>query len=110
MVPRSGSPYTLAVRVRDGREHSLGKLNHPGDFQAVTAAARALFEGAVDVTLMHFDAAVNGPEKMDAWEDFAEVVARHLGCWDEAAFERLTKQVKETMVAVYLGHRPVLVP
>lgn len=30
---------------------SLGKLNHPGDFQAVTAAARALFEGAVDLTL-----------------------------------------------------------
>ena len=24
---------------------SLGKLNHPGDFQAVAASARALFEG-----------------------------------------------------------------
>lgn len=47
---------------------SLGKLNHPGDFQAVTAAARALFEGAVDVTLMHYDAGAFPTEKMDAWE------------------------------------------
>ena len=52
---------------------SLAKLNHPGDFQAVTAAARALFEGAVDVTLMHFDAANFSPEKMDAWEDSAKL-------------------------------------
>ncbi len=52
---------------------SLGKLNHPGDFQAVTAAARSLFEGAVDVTLMHFDEASFSPEKMDAWEDSAKL-------------------------------------
>lgn len=52
---------------------SLDKMNHPGDFQAVTAAARALFEGAVDVTLMHFDSASNGPEKMAAWELSAKV-------------------------------------
>ncbi len=47
---------------------SLDKLNHPGDFQAVAAAARALFEGAVDVTLMHFASTSQSPEKMDAWE------------------------------------------
>ncbi len=51
---------------------SLGKLNHPGDFQAVTASARALFEGAVDVTLMHFDPANFSPQKMDAWESSAK--------------------------------------
>ena len=52
---------------------SIAKLDHPGDFQAVTAGARAIFEGAVDVTLMHFDAASNGPEKMDAWENSAKL-------------------------------------
>lgn len=52
---------------------SIGKLNHPGDFQAVTAAARALFEGAVDVTLMHFDPKTFAPAKMDAWEDSAKL-------------------------------------
>jgi len=52
---------------------SLMKLTHPGDFQAVTAGARALFEGAVDVTLMRFDQAANGPEKMDAWEQSAKL-------------------------------------
>ncbi len=36
----------------------------------------------------------------------AGVVARHLGCWDEAAFRRLAEQVKEARVAVYLGHHP----
>ena len=62
---------------------SLAKLNHPGDFQAVTAAARALFEGAVDVTLLHYDPATFPPERMDAWQDsaklkHAETVARYL--------------------------------
>jgi hypothetical protein len=52
---------------------SIAKLNHPGDFQAVTAGARAIFEGAVDVTLMHFDPTGNGPEKMDAWENSAKL-------------------------------------
>jgi hypothetical protein len=52
---------------------SLMKLTHPGDFQGVTAGARALFEGALDVTLMHFDQATNGPEKMDAWENSAKL-------------------------------------
>ncbi len=52
---------------------SIGKLDHPGDFQAVTAGARAIFEGAVDVTLMHFDATANGPERMDAWEESAKL-------------------------------------
>jgi hypothetical protein len=52
---------------------SLDKLNHPGDFQAVTAGARSLFEGAVDVTLVHFDPAKFSPAKMDAWEDSAKL-------------------------------------
>jgi len=42
--------------------HSLGKLDGPADFQAVTAATRALFEGALDVTLMHFDARIRTRE------------------------------------------------
>lgn len=52
---------------------SIAKLDHPGDFQAVTAGARSIFEGAVDVTLMHFDPTGNGPEKMDAWENSAKL-------------------------------------
>jgi hypothetical protein len=52
---------------------SLGKLNHPADFQAVAAAARALFEGAVDVTLMHFDPSSHNPDKMGAWEESAKL-------------------------------------
>jgi hypothetical protein len=53
---------------------SLAKLNDPGgDFQAITSAARSVFESAVDVTLMHFDGSANGPEKMDAWEDSAKL-------------------------------------
>jgi hypothetical protein len=63
-----GVTFQVQLLRAIGWLRSLDKLNHPGDFQAVTAAARALFEGAVDVTLMHFDAASNGPEKMDAWE------------------------------------------
>ena len=62
---------------------SILKLNHPGDFQAITAGARALFEGAVDVTLLHFDPATHNPDMMNAWEDsaklkHAETVARYL--------------------------------
>lgn len=53
---------------------SLAKLDDPGnDFQAITSAARSVFESAVDVTLMHFDGSANGPEKMDAWEDSAKL-------------------------------------
>jgi hypothetical protein len=52
---------------------SIGKLDHPGDFQAVTAGARAVFEGAVDVTLMHFNPGAFGPERMDAWEESAKL-------------------------------------
>ncbi|ACL65871.1 hypothetical protein A2cp1_2533 [Anaeromyxobacter dehalogenans 2CP-1] len=53
---------------------SLAKLDDPGnDFQAITSAARSVFESAVDVTLMHFDGSANGPEKMDGWEDSAKL-------------------------------------
>jgi hypothetical protein len=82
------SPHGVVFQVQMLRAiawlRSLAKLNDPGDFQAVTAAARALFEGAVDVTLMHFDPGSHSPEKMDAWEDsaklkHAQTMARHLG-------------------------------
>ena len=47
---------------------SLNKLNHPGDFQAVAAGARSLYEIAVDNTLLllHPD---ESWEKMKAWEE-----------------------------------------
>lgn len=85
---RAGSvPLGLAFQrqlVRAvGWLRSLDKLNHPGDFQAVTAGARALFEGAVDVTLMHFDPSNFSPEMMNPWDDSAkfknaETVVRYL--------------------------------
>lgn len=82
------------------------KLTHPGDFQAVTAGARALFEGAVDVTLMHFDGANNGPEKMDAWEQSAKL--KHA----ETAAEYLTSSgrqpdsAEQMMVSYATRERP----
>lgn len=54
---------------------TLWKLDEPGDFQAVTVASRTLFEIAVDLTIMHFDAKANPPAKMDAWEDSAKLKA-----------------------------------
>lgn len=78
---------------------SLAKLDHPGDFQAVTAAARAVFESAVDVTLMHFDPTANGAEKLDAWEESAKLkhaqnVAEYL-----ATLGRQPTDEEQTMVA-----------
>ena len=54
---------------------TLWKLDEPGDFQAVTVASRTLFEIAVDLTIMHFDAVANPPAKMDAWEESAKLKA-----------------------------------
>jgi hypothetical protein len=80
-------PYGVDYQVQLLRAiawlRSLIKLNDPGDFQAVATAARSLFEGAVDVTLMHFDPTENSPEKMDAWElsaklKYAEAVTRYV--------------------------------
>ncbi|MBK9517986.1 MAG: hypothetical protein IPO09_11630 [Anaeromyxobacter sp.] len=71
------APHGLAFQVQLLRAiawlRSLTKLNHPADFQAVIAAARALFEGAVDVTLMHLAPGAHSPEMMDAWEDSAKL-------------------------------------
>jgi hypothetical protein len=63
----------LGLLLRDvGCLRSLGKLNHPGDYQAVSVAARTLFEIAVDVVIMHFDVG-NPPAKLRAWEDSAKL-------------------------------------
>jgi hypothetical protein len=40
----------------------------------------------------------------------AEVVAQHLGCWDEASFKALAEQVKERRAAVYLSYQAGHVP
>lgn len=81
-------PYGVDFQVQLLRAiawlRSLIKLNDPGDFQAVATAARSLFEGAVDVTLMHFDPAEHSPEKMDAWElsakaKYANTMSVYLG-------------------------------
>lgn len=54
---------------------SLGKLTHPSDFQAALAGSRALFEMAVDLTLLHFDPKAHPHVKMVAWEESAKLLA-----------------------------------
>ena len=66
--------YGLFLRVLAWMR-SLWKLDEPGDFQAIAVASRTLFEIAVDVTIMHFDAAANPPAKLDAWEVSAKLKA-----------------------------------
>jgi hypothetical protein len=61
---------------------SLGKLNHPGDFQPVSFASRALFEIAVDLTLLQCDPKHHPHALIMAWEESAklkqaEAVVRH---------------------------------
>lgn len=53
---------------------SLNKLNHPGDFQAILSASRALFEIAVDLTLLKFDQS-SPCEKLIAWEESAKLAS-----------------------------------
>jgi hypothetical protein len=77
---------------------SIAKLDHPADFQAVTAGARAVFEGAVDVTLMHFDAVANGPEKMDAWEHSAKLKHAQTATDYLAAVGRQPTEAEQHMV------------
>ncbi|WP_243336681.1 hypothetical protein [Anaeromyxobacter soli] len=77
---------------------SIGKLDHPADFQAVTAGARAIFEGAVDVTLMHFDTAANGPEKMDAWEESAKLKHAQTAAGYIAAVGRQPTEAEQHML------------
>jgi hypothetical protein len=85
---------------------SLMKLTHPGDFQAVTAGARALFEGAVDVTLMHFDHAAKGPEKMDAWEQSAKLKHAETAADYLASAGRQPDGAERMMVAFAIRERP----
>jgi hypothetical protein len=52
---------------------SLLKLNHPGDFQPVVAGSRALFEMAVDLTLLHHRPQDHSHDKIVAWEQSAKL-------------------------------------
>lgn len=47
---------------------SISKLNEPSDVQAVTVAARTLFESLIDVALLHLDSASQPFDKVFAWE------------------------------------------
>lgn len=79
---------------------SLAKLDDPGnDFQAITSAARSVFESAVDVTLMHFDGSANGPEKMDAWENSAKLKHTQNATEYLAASGRPPTDAERTMMA-----------
>jgi hypothetical protein len=48
---------------------TIAKLNEPGDFQAVAAGSRALFETAIDMVLLH--ANPDESAKVLAWEESA---------------------------------------
>lgn len=72
----SVDPFFLSFLRAVAWMRTLWKLNEPpADFQAVTAASRTLFEIAVDLTIMHFDAEAHPPAKMMAWEDSAKLKA-----------------------------------
>jgi len=76
------STYLGALLRVTGWLRSLAKLNHPGDFQAIVAGSRALFEIAVDLTLLHHDPNAHSHEMLVAWEQsaklkFAEGIERH---------------------------------
>jgi hypothetical protein len=51
---------------------SLSRLNHPGDYQAVTAGTRAIFEMTIDLILLAHDPD-NPLAKYAAWERSAKV-------------------------------------
>lgn len=56
-----------------GWMRTLGKLCHPGDFQAVVAGARTLFEIAIDTALLNGDRNAYPIAKMAAWESSAKL-------------------------------------
>jgi hypothetical protein len=76
---------------------SLNKLNHPGDFQAVLAGSRTLFEIAVDLTLLKFDPSCPC-EKLLAWEESAKL----------HSVERLKKYCDAHPSQVPVGAPPML--
>jgi hypothetical protein len=54
---------------------SLERLANANDFQPVAACTRAMFEAAIDFTLLHFAKAAHPPEKMLAWDEHAKLVS-----------------------------------
>jgi hypothetical protein len=69
---------------------SIGKLNHPGDFQAIAAGARSLFEITVDLTLLLHDSSCPFQKLFD-WElsarlEHARRVVRALDAKDDQVF------------------------
>ncbi len=54
--------------------HTIKKLDQPSDFQALHAGLRALFELAVDLTLLLRDPAAS-PDRIQAWEESAKLKA-----------------------------------
>ncbi len=77
---------------------SLRKLDHPEDFQPILAGTRALFEIAVDLTLLiHDPAATQG--RLFAWEQSAKLKAaeatlRYYADRDEAIPSELDGQAR----------------
>jgi hypothetical protein len=79
-VRRFRTPVSSAHDTYEGaliRTHAwlrtISKLEHPGDFQAAITASRAIFEIAVDLTLIRYNVA---PYSMlCAWEESAKLAA-----------------------------------
>jgi hypothetical protein len=72
----SSPPTAVAVGLllrAIGWLRTAAKLNEPGDFQAVAAGARAMFETALDLALLHFDKQRYPVEKMIAWQQSAKL-------------------------------------
>lgn len=67
VVPGTHVCNGMIARVH-GWLRSLGKLNHPGDFQAVLAGSRALFETALDFALITLESAGKF-DKLLAWQE-----------------------------------------
>ena len=78
ILERAGPPgpehdtYNGAIIRVHAWLRSLAKLNHPGDFQPVLAACRAIFEVAVDLTLLNREPTLTCARLL-AWEDSAKL-------------------------------------
>ncbi|HYQ02747.1 MAG TPA: hypothetical protein VER96_28945 [Polyangiaceae bacterium] len=69
--PELDTYHGAIIRVH-GWLRSVAKLNHPGDFQPVLAASRAIFEVAIDLSLLNRDP-TQTCAKLLAWEDSAKL-------------------------------------
>jgi hypothetical protein len=67
--------YSAALMCSIGWLRSFAKLDEPGDFQAVVSGTRALFEIAVDLTLISSDDDHYTQKKLSAWEVSAKYLA-----------------------------------